>query len=995
MANLEKQVKALHGGPVLPDLLEPRVRAWAEADYPGATPVTEELLHHWFATEHEGAGFHAAQQIAIQTALYVHEILARELPTEGGFLHGLHTHLGAPEDRDRLFAPWWADPQPRYGFKLATGTGKTWILQALLVWQVLNRLALEGPATKGLDPAERTWRQRAFSGRCLVVTPGLVVHGRILDALLGPEDARGNRDLQGSDLRRFRALFLPNGRQDAFFGAFRALDGREVMETTPQPEAFALVVNWQALMDRSGEEEDAEHPAGLLDLPKYGSVTERGNPRYLVLREWLAQAPDLIVFNDEAHHTHTNPEEKGYAGGEGKWEKALREIRDEQRSLHGDSLGWRGDFSATPFFQVSGGRGKAKQATRKWFPHILCDYGLREAQRDMLVKQLWLVKDPRLPDGGEAHRAEDGVLTESQKALIDVGLAKRHWVEKGFRLLGVAAVPKLMVVAEDTSLADQAVDFLNRERIGDHGLLPDCVAVLHSGKKGELKKDEYDALRRRIFAADRRDDLQVIVNVAMLQEGFDVNSICVIVFLRAGESAILVEQVIGRGLRLMFREEGWPELWPQKLEDAHNLWEHREPMTALDMLYLVDHPKFRQKLKDLEDTEGLTIGEGEVDETRAAIGELLTVGIEPARVPSLDLAWPLGFLRADPPLPDVRELLRDGNFRPYGDQRALDDLRTDQGVQFTKEHVVTETQVAWTAEVSADAQQALATLANQLVDGRRGQSWLSDQWAEMVDVVQAVAKKHLFPGSNFDPLDRPEDARVLRQTLVNQHLLKQLQDARDRWLQKLYDAHPGEISVSGWGWASEPELDGREPVLRGRETRCIPNARCVFPSIFEAAQGGGFERAFVEEVLEKSGEVLAWFKPLERRHSLCLSYRTRFGELSRYWPDFLVRTGEAMWLVETKAQRDQESSVVWDKARAALAWCRTASQVAPPAVHLDGVVWTQPMPWRYAILFEDQWKGDATAFTPLAEQAEAHTLAFLRAHGDVGAGSLLEQMQRE
>jgi hypothetical protein len=34
------------------------------------------------------------------------------------------------------------------------------------------------------------------------------------------------------------------------------------------------------------------------------------------------------------------------------------------------------------------------------------------------------------------------------------------------------------------------------------------------------------------------------------------------------------------------------------------------------------------------------------------------------------------------------------------------------------------------------------------------------------------------------------------------------------------------------------------------------------------------------------------------------------------------------------------------------------------------------------------------AFTPLAGEAEARTLAFLRAHGEVGAGSLLEQMQR-
>jgi type III restriction enzyme len=986
MANLEKQVRAMQGGPVLPPLLAPKVRAWAASGYEGVTAVTESLLHHWFSTEHEEASFHPAQRTAIETAIFVHEVLRRELP-EGGFLHGLHAHLGASEDRDALFAPWWADPLPRYGFKLATGTGKTWVLQALLVWQVLNRLALEGPAGRQLDPAERAWREAAFSARCLVVTPGLVVHDRLLDALLGTQDARGNRQMEKADLRNFRDLFIPSEDRDAFFGAFRPLNGRDVMETTPQPEAFALVVNWQALMDRSGEEDEAEHPADLLEIPKYGSVTERGNPRYLVLREWLAQGPDLVIFNDEAHHTHTNT-----GGEEGVWEAALNAIRADQTALHGRSLGFRGDFSATPFFQVSTGRGKAKQASRKWFPHILCDYGLAQAQKDMLVKQLWLVKDPRMDGDAAVYRSEEGVLTDSQKALIDVGLAKRKWVEDGLRFMGVASMPKLMVVAEDTSVADQAAAFIAQQRTGEFGLLPDAVAVLHSNRKGELKKDEYEALRRRIFAADRRDDLQVIVNVAMLQEGFDVNSICVIVFLRAGESAILVEQVIGRGLRLMFRKEAWPELWPQKEQDAQNLWARREPMTALDMLYLVDHPKFRQKLREFEEEEGLAIGEGELDEARAAMGDLVTVGVDDGRVPALDLAWPLGFYRDDPPVPSVLELLKEG-FKPYGDARVLAAMRTDKGVQFTKEHMATETQVPWTADLSSEAQQTLANLASALVEGRKGQGWLTDQWADMVDVVARVAKQHLFPGSDFDPLNRPEDARVLRQELVRQHLLKQLQDARDRWLGRIYESHPGEVGVTGWGWASDPESDGRTPLLRGREARRIENARCVFPAIFEAAQGGGLERAFITEVLEKSGEVLAWFKPLERRHSLALRYRTRFGELSRYWPDFAVRLGDTMWLVETKAARDRESQAIWDKAKAALAWCRTASDAAPVSQHLSGVDWSQPKAWRYAILFDDQWDRKPEAFSVLVATAEAHTLAYLRGQGELQEGSLLSQMQ--
>jgi type III restriction enzyme len=411
------------------------------------------------------------------------------------------------------------------------------------------------------------------------------------------------------------------------------------------------------------------------------------------------------------------------------------------------------------------------------------------------------------------------------------------------------------------------------------------------------------------------------------------------------------------------------------------------------MLYLVDHPKFRNLVRETLEADGLDIGEGEVDENRSAAGEMVTVEMDSARVPSLDLAWPLGFVREDPPLPDVRELLKHP-FAPLGNQSMLDALRKNTGVLLSKEHVETGTQVGFVMELSTQAQTALANMADQLVLGRsKGQSWLSAQWAEMLEVVEQVASKHLFPKTNFDPLHRDEDARVLRSSQVTAHMKKQLEDARDHWLAELQKAHPSEVGVSGWGWASHPELDGRTPILRGREPRKIPAGRCVFPAIFETAQGGGFEKAFIQEVLERSAEVQAWFKPLERRHSLLLPYRTRFGELSRYWPDFVVRTPDAMWLIETKAAKDKELNSIWDKAKAALEWCRTASQVEPPGGHPGGAAWNQAKKWRYGILFDNEWDKKPAVFTVLAEKAASQTQAILRAEGWVEEGSLLSLMQ--
>ncbi len=51
-----------------------------------------------------------------------------------------------------------------------------------------------------------------------------------------------------------------------------------------------------------------------------------------------------------------------------------------------------------------------------------------------------------------------------------------------------------------------------------------------------------------------------IVSVVMLREGWDVQSVTVIVGLRpfTAKANILPEQTVGRGLRLMFRDRGGP-----------------------------------------------------------------------------------------------------------------------------------------------------------------------------------------------------------------------------------------------------------------------------------------------------------------------------------------------------------------------------------------------------------------------------------------------------
>ena len=98
------------------------------------TPTTAELLLWWFGEDmvaaRGGLNFHAGQKQAILNAIVAHEVLG------AASLLDLYQQV-AP---DALLAgnrlaevslPKHA--HPKYCFKMATGTGKTWVLQALLI----------------------------------------------------------------------------------------------------------------------------------------------------------------------------------------------------------------------------------------------------------------------------------------------------------------------------------------------------------------------------------------------------------------------------------------------------------------------------------------------------------------------------------------------------------------------------------------------------------------------------------------------------------------------------------------------------------------------------------------------------------------------------------------------------------------------------------------------------------------------------------------------
>lgn len=924
------------------------------------TPVTAELLRWWFgedACAARGFNFHPGQRQAILNVIVAHEVLSSpdlkdlyaqicaEALLEGGMLGEVAQNKHA---------------HPKYCLKMATGTGKTWVLQALLIWQLLNRTAA---LDEGRDDAR-------FTRRFLIVAPGLIVYERLLDAFLGKEREDAGRDFATSDIATCAELFMPPARRESIEQFVRGnVCMKHEIGLKATGNGMIAITNWHLLAD-AGDEAEAIEDEDFIDAP--AMVAEPSVVAYRVLplvpgratgnsldvldRRWargnvlsfLAGLPDLLVFNDEAHHIHELKKEGETT--EVEWQKSLSRIaQDKGRRFV------QVDFSATPYNDVGGGRNKRKV----FFPHIVVDFDLKAAMRLGLVKSLVLDKRRELgalPLAFKAERDADGnaALAEGQRVMLRAGLSKLRKLEADFARLDPDRHPKMLVVCEDTTVSPLVARFLL-----DQGLHEDDVLTVDSGRKAELGEREWAPLRQRLFAVDRHARPRVIVSVLMLREGFDVNNICVIVPLRSSQAQILLEQTIGRGLRLMWRD---PEYADIKRDDRERINRGEEPGSLIDILSIVEHPAFQTFYDDLM-REGLVGTTGDDDDT-SSTGDLIASELRDG-FERYDFAIPFVLREAEE---NVDHLPIDvTTLPPFGamSRGALAGL-IGKGDTFTSHDLQSSTLFGdyrvdgavmnvsgYNEFLSRLTRRIGQALSQPLPKGRKVAEHLALPYLQVNTVALAGAlddyvRERLF-GEPFEPFVGENWRLLLLQPVVD-HIVQvfglALVRAEDR------------------AWVGETEVLHRRlsevPKLMVRESASLVVSKCIYERLPYPARSGGLERAFIEWADSDAG-IEGFCKLSENRHDFVrLRYVRDDGMPAFYFPDFIVRTAEAIHLVETKAQQQVSHPNVQRKLRAAATWCQRINTLS--ADLRDG------REWHYALIGEtlfDDWRRNGASLRDL------------------------------
>lgn len=934
-------------------------------------PTTADLLKWWFGedmvTARAGLNFHEGQKQAILNTIVAHEVLGAN--REHWTLRDLY-QAAAPDallTGNRLEEV--SNPKhahPKYCMKMATGTGKTWVLQALMIWQLLNKTHA---LAEGVDDPR-------FTRQFMIVAPGLIVYERLLDAFCGKLVPGGNgaRDFAKSDVAQFADLFIPEAYRDVVFGFVRGnVCSKAEIGLKATGNGMIAITNWHLLTEGDDETEGAEEiaaPGAEVD-PKHvvsqvlpltpgratGNSLEVLDRRYARgnVLEFLTQLPELMVFNDEAHHIHDFKREGETT--EVEWQKSLSRIAAPKGRRFVQV-----DFSATPYNDVGTGKNKKKI----YFPHIVIDFDLKSAMRSGLVKSLVLDRRKEigaLPLVFKAERDSDGnpTLSEGQRVMLRAGLAKLRKLEKDFATLDPYRHPKMLVVCEDTTVSPLVAEFLCDQQ----GLNENEVMTIDSGKKAELGEKDWAPVRERLFDVDRHATPKVIVSVLMLREGFDVNNICVIVPLRSSQAQILLEQTIGRGLRLMWRD---PEYNDIKRENRERINAGHEPGSLLDVLSIVEHPAFQSFYDDLIN-EGLAGTTGDDDEAEgSAAGDVIAAELR-ENYAQFDFGIPFILQEADElrdhaaldvhGLPSftamgveqLKNLLGKGDtFVSHDLQSAtlFGDYRVDGAVMNVAGY--NDYLSRLTRRISQALSEPLPK--NNKIAAHMAKPYMQVNTAELTGWLDDYIWTQLFAGA-FNPLE-DENWRLLLLSPVVDHITKVfavgLLDAEEKHTTGITEVHLRYLS--------------EVKKIMVRESNSVEVSKCIYTRLGWPSRNGGLERTFINWA-QADSQVQAFCKINENRHTFVrLRYVKEDGLPAFYSPDFLVRTDGAVYLVETKAQEQTNNPNVQRKRKAALAWCERLNHLTEDQ--------RQSPPWHYVLLGESivyEWQGKGAHLAELLHYA--------------------------
>ena len=545
------------------------VERWRDSGYRNATNVTRQLLRQWRREDLPRRLFFC-QIEAVETVIYLAEIRMggkRTSFTPRFSEDALGRLVDTPPDRG-------IPPLTRMGCKMATGSGKTVVMAMLIAWAFCNR---------GQLPSDER-----FPSAALAVCPNLTIKERL--QVLRPENPANYYDefeLVPIGLRPFLQrgkVLIANWHQFA-----------------PESEHYESGKSY-VVVDKGPESDDAFSRRVLGDLYGRGSIMVLNDEGHHAYRPKQVETKDLS--KEERKEAKSLNEEATV------WIQGLDRINSStgvkfcvDLSATPFYIKGSGHSEGEPFpWLVSDfGLVDAIESGIVKIPRLPVDdtTGRPEPSYFRLWKTIMDQLDPgQRPSGrGRVRKPNpEAVWEKAEGALLTLaGQYKERFEYMQRGSPGQDRTPPAMIiVCDNTDIAKTFYEKISGEstvpnpdarpsRSGRHksrmrtvygdgqsfpelfSNRPDQVRTLRidskllaeaeSGKDGRNGGNGAEELRRIVDTVGKPgkpgEQVRCVISVQMLTEGWDANNVTHILGLRAFESQLLCEQVVGRGLRRM------------------------------------------------------------------------------------------------------------------------------------------------------------------------------------------------------------------------------------------------------------------------------------------------------------------------------------------------------------------------------------------------------------------------------------------------------------
>lgn len=533
------------------------------------------------------------------------------------------------------------------------------------------------------------------------------------------------------------------------------------------------------------------------------------------------------------------------------------------------------EFTATPVFRGN----------------VIFEYSLKEAIADGWVKRLrpiYRQNDASLDEELDELKLRDGLkVHEITKADLDTYADA----------VGLARIRPMVLI--NTELIERAN--VLKARLENEFGYKGRVLVIHSSS-------DDDEERRLMDLEISSSDVEIVVHVNRLKEGWDVKHIFTIIPLRASISNTLTAQTIGRGVRLPF--------------GVNNRSELARPDIAV--LNVICYQKGRDNYARIVEASQ-QIGDVEAEDAESFVEtERFTVDLFPEktklRVPHVEA-----------------EITASAVLKSFVPKVMISDEKSRArliGVSSNPDEASEDLGDATVTTITNQLSFLLQSLVNHVVELQ----------PRDIRVLARIVKAYLKNASGFDSSEEWERYLLAKRRFALDDLVMQVRQNIRTKSEVTYRVTKTSVKFAPYETlvAKGSQVRDRRSVSDNEVRRSIVGG--YKRTLYQGYRFSSLQEKWLADALDDDQTVLEWLKVPEGK----LTIRTPLG---RYFPDFIALTSDTTYLLEVKdsSRVEEKNPTVVEKARRAAEWCEAVTQAGAGE-------------WKHRLLRHDRIKqGDTLA----------------------------------